>query len=84
MYEEEIIHFSGAGRLVPNPWCIAKIHKKKLKTLRDQSAIQDSEKEHELQGQWLMAAEAFLSFLGTWTDDTSASRAFSYGHITER
>lgn len=50
MYKEEIISFSRAGLLVPNLLCVAKIHKKKRKKkLQDQSAIQNSEKEHQMQ-----------------------------------
>lgn len=68
MYTGEIICFSWAVLIVPNPLGIEKFPKKKLiKKFQDQSTIQNSEKKHQMQLQGLMT-HIFCSFLDTQRD----------------
>ena len=68
MYTGEIICFSRAVLIVPNPLGIEKFPKKKLiKKLQDQSTIQNSEKKHQM---WLQGLVTHIScsFLDTQRD----------------
>ena len=68
MYTGEIICFSRAVLIVPNPLSIEKFPKKKLiKKLQDQSTIQNSEKKHQMRLQGLVT-HIFCSFLDTQRD----------------
>ena len=68
MYTGEIICFSRAVLIVPNPLGIEKFPKKKLiKKLQDQSTIQNSEKKHQMRLQGLVT-HISCSFLDTQRD----------------